>query len=110
MTAISNIVRCDHDPPFLDGGVLSRPKRIVHKGATISHVAFFAALKNRTLTFSLFRQGRYDLFILLVAYFIISISITPGITTLLTHSNYTRKVQLYGREARFCLSNRPRLH
>lgn len=107
MTALSNIIAAIMTHLFSTAVSYLAQKRIVHKGATISHVAFFAALKNRTLTFSLFRQGRYDLFILVVVYFTISISITPGITTLLTPFHYTRKVQLYGQELDFASVNAP---
>lgn len=107
ITAISNIIAAIMTHLFSTAVSYLAQKRIVHKGATISHVAFFAALKNRTLTFSLFRQGRYDLFILVVVYFIISISITPGITTLLTPFHYTQKVQLFGQELDFASVNVP---
>lgn len=105
VTAISNIIAAIIIHLFSTAVACLAQKRVVHKGVAISEVSFLTALKNRAPRLSLLYQGRHDLFIMVILYWIIFLAITPGIVTLLTPTHFIHSVPLHGQELNFTASD-----
>lgn len=105
VTAICSIIGVAAAQLFSKAVASLAQKRIAHKDMSISHVTFFTAFKNRTPTLSLFRQGRLYLVIMVIVYLIIFALIVPGLTALLTPTQFIQTVDLHGNELNFMSSD-----
>jgi hypothetical protein len=101
VTVISNIIGLTAAHLFSKAVVCLAQKRVVYKDTDIADITFFTALKNHSLKLSLLRQGRPHLFIMVILYPIVFSLITPGFTTFLTPTNFSRLYNLTGSELDF---------
>lgn len=100
-TSISNCISLIIAYLFSKAVASVAQKWVVYKEMDVSRVSFFTALKNRAAPVSLFRQGRYRPFLIVVIYIAIFIFVTPGITALLLPHPFSRSTSLIGTELDF---------
>jgi hypothetical protein len=100
-TSISNCISLIIAYLFSKAVASVAQKWVVYKEMDVSRVSFFTALKNRAAPVSLFRQGRYRPFLIVVLYIAIFIFVTPGITALLLPHPFSRNTSLFGTELDF---------
>jgi hypothetical protein len=105
VTSISNCITLITGYLFSKAVASVAQKWIVYKEMDVSRVSFFTALKNRATPVSLFRQGRYRPFLIVVLYIAIFIFVTPGMTALLLPHPFGRNTSLYGKELDFASNN-----
>ena len=73
-------------------------QQIIREDSTISQIAFFVILKNRSFPTFLFRRRKLILFWTVVLYIVGFAFVTPGITALLLPVRFTRSVSLNATE------------
>ena len=76
-------------------------QQIIREDSTISHIAFFITLRNRSLPTFLFQQRKLLLFWTVVLYIVGFAFVTPGMTALLLPVRFTKSVSLNGTELDF---------
>jgi len=101
VTAISSVISIIVAYLFSKGVASVAQKWIVYKEMDIANVSFLTALKNRAVPISLFVQGRYRPFLIVVFYVVIFIFVTPGLVALLLPHPFTRYTSLAGTELDF---------
>lgn len=75
-------------------------KCLVHKDVAILRISFFITLRSHGFSLSFFRRS-IPLFFVLSFYFVIFLSVNPGIVALLTPTHFTKTVPLNGFELNF---------